>query len=107
MYEIDSGIYDITKIGTILSWNNMTTLNNWKGKSCNRISGTDATIFRPYLDMDGIDSINVFNGEICRYFNNNINNFLKIDLFFFSQNDYNYLMMMMMIYVFQIDKTHE
>ncbi|EEB19247.1 cd36 antigen, putative [Pediculus humanus corporis] len=66
VYEIDSGIYDITKIGTILSWNNMTTLNNWKGKSCNRISGTDATIFRPYLDMDGIDSINVFNGEICR-----------------------------------------
>lgn len=36
----------------------------WGGRTCNRIYGTDSTIFRPYLE--DVDRLTVFNSDICR-----------------------------------------
>lgn len=66
-YEIDLGLLDATKIGRIKTWNGMNTLYNWKGDTCNKIVGTDGTIFRPYLNFDDVQSVHVYNTDACRY----------------------------------------
>ncbi|XP_046389877.1 sensory neuron membrane protein 2-like isoform X1 [Ischnura elegans] len=50
-------------IGKIVRWENSTTLTKWSG-DCNKLTGTDATIFPPFLTADS--KIDIFSTDLCR-----------------------------------------
>ncbi|KAL0280750.1 UNVERIFIED_CONTAM: hypothetical protein PYX00_001958 [Menopon gallinae] len=67
-YKVRLGVKDLEKIGQIMSWQEKSDLGTmWGGKTCNKVYGTDSTVFRPYLE--DADVLTVFNGDICRTVN--------------------------------------
>lgn len=65
-YEIYTGAKtgDDIRFGQIKAWKNSTSLNYWGDSDCDTLSGTDGSIFRPFLEED--DSITIFNTDLCR-----------------------------------------
>lgn len=63
-----TGKSDIMQTGQIVSWNNSDTLLYWSGPECNRIMGSDATIFPPFNDKE--TKVYVFTTDLCRYIAN-------------------------------------
>lgn len=51
-------------IGRILEWNNQTSLNYWAEDRCNRINGTNGSLFAPSVDKN--EDLFVFVRSICR-----------------------------------------
>nr|WAB51688.1 scavenger receptor 2 [Harmonia axyridis] len=68
VYEVNSGMIDISKIGEIEQWNysNYTSLwdENLMNNTCNQIKGSDGTLFPPHLSEDS--SLSIFSTDICR-----------------------------------------
>ncbi|XP_071446190.1 sensory neuron membrane protein 1 [Hetaerina americana] len=54
----------VRQLGEIVRWQNSSTLSTWSGEKCNKITGTDATIFHPYLTKDS--RIDIFSTDLCR-----------------------------------------
>lgn len=50
--------------GTIKTWKGSSNLPYWNSSTCNKITGTDGSIFRPFLEKK--DSIKFFTTELCR-----------------------------------------
>jgi hypothetical protein len=59
-----TGKSDIMKTGQIVEWQNSTTLPYWAGPECNRVMGSDATIFPPFNNKE--TKIYVFTTDLCR-----------------------------------------
>nr|CAD7197008.1 unnamed protein product [Timema douglasi] len=63
-FRVKRGIKNITDIGRVVEFNGQKKLSSWSGEKCNEISGTDGTIFPPFLTSE--DKILAFSPELCR-----------------------------------------
>jgi len=63
-YEVCVGKSDVKKMGSILSWNGRKNLPWWNTTEANKIEGTDAQIFPPYINRD--DKLPIFVSDMCR-----------------------------------------
>ncbi|XP_031619587.1 sensory neuron membrane protein 2 [Contarinia nasturtii] len=70
LFEIHTGVGDITKLGLIRQWNKQKILKTWlnskdgKTSTCNIINGTDTTVFAPHIKSNGF--LYIFAADICR-----------------------------------------
>ncbi|KAJ8885847.1 hypothetical protein PR048_012053 [Dryococelus australis] len=59
-----TGADDITKYGIIHTFNGNTQLPHWKTERCNRIDGSDGSIFPPHITKD--TTLYVYEKDLCR-----------------------------------------
>ncbi len=66
VYQVYSGAKseDSDKFGIIKSWNGLPSLPYWESDECNRLTGTDGSIFPPFIEKE--DTITIFNTDLCR-----------------------------------------
>lgn len=66
LYSVHSGIDDAVQVADVKAWQNHSTLSTWLSKpdTCNRIEGTDASMFPPHRKPTG--SLSIFSTDICR-----------------------------------------
>jgi hypothetical protein len=64
---IYTGKQDVNKLGVITRFNGEERIRHWSGDECNRIDGTDGTMFPPHLVRRN-STIYIFAGDICRRF---------------------------------------
>lgn len=55
---------DSDKFGIIKSWNGLPSLPYWGSEECNKLTGTDGSIFPPFIEQE--DTITIFNTDLCR-----------------------------------------
>lgn len=58
------GIKNIKQLGQVVQFKGENALNVWSGDKCNKLSGSDSTIFPPFLTPQ--DPVAAFTPEICR-----------------------------------------
>ncbi|EDV57112.1 scavenger receptor class B member 1 [Drosophila erecta] len=63
--QLNTGEDDITKFSVITQFNGMPQLNYWEGDECNRIDGSEPSMFSPHLLQDR-STVNVFLQVLCR-----------------------------------------
>jgi len=67
-FLVNTGSEDIAKLGQVVKFNNRTTLSAWEDgdekSECNSISGTDGSVFPPFVTED--TTLNIFNKDLCR-----------------------------------------
>ncbi|KAG8142605.1 hypothetical protein E2320_005814 [Naja naja] len=61
-YQIYSGKDDLTKKGSILTYNNSRTVKYWKSY-CSMVNGTDAASFHPFVNKSEV--LRFFSSDIC------------------------------------------
>ncbi|XKL65381.1 hypothetical protein PGB90_008801 [Kerria lacca] len=61
---IFTGVEDISKFGLINRFNGKTQLSHWKTDSCNRIDGSDGSIFPPHMDHN--TTLYLYDKDLCR-----------------------------------------
>jgi len=72
LYEIHSGKANVNFLNTIYSYNGRSNLSIWSTDECNSLTGTTKGELRPPVSND-IDTIKLFNSEICRVLKLNYN----------------------------------
>ncbi|KAI8034137.1 hypothetical protein M5D96_013099 [Drosophila gunungcola] len=63
--QLNTGEDDITKFSVITQFNGMPQLDYWEGEECNRIDGSEPSMFSPHLLQDR-STVNVFLQVLCR-----------------------------------------
>jgi len=63
-YEVCVGGKDVKQMGQILTWNGSKNLTWWSTEEANKIGGTDAQIFPPYINR--ADRLDIFVSDMCR-----------------------------------------
>ncbi|KAK7793327.1 hypothetical protein R5R35_003063 [Gryllus longicercus] len=61
---IFTGASDITRYGLIDRFNGNSSLTHWKTPACNRLDGSDGSIFPPHIKKS--DTIYVYDKDLCR-----------------------------------------
>ncbi|CAD6998695.1 scavenger receptor class B member 1 [Ceratitis capitata] len=61
---IFTGVDDITQYGIIDKFNGRSYLPHWLSDNCNRLNGTDGSIFPPHIEKDRI--LFVYDKDLCR-----------------------------------------
>lgn len=64
VWAINTGASDKTKFGQVSSWNAHTTLPFWPAAQCNKINGSDGTLFPP--PIKNTEPLYIFNPDLCR-----------------------------------------
>jgi len=64
--QLNTGEDDITKFSVITQFNGMPQLDYWEGEECNRIDGSEPSMFSPHLLQDR-STVNVFLQVLCRH----------------------------------------
>ncbi|XP_018325207.1 sensory neuron membrane protein 2-like [Agrilus planipennis] len=66
VYSVNTGESDISKVGTISTWENSAYTTYWSGSksSCNRVEGSRTTVFPPFLEESM--KFDVFSTDICK-----------------------------------------
>lgn len=59
-----TGVDDITKYNVIDKFNGKTHLTHWKEERCNRLNGTDGSIFPPHMNKN--TTLFVYDKDLCR-----------------------------------------
>lgn len=59
-----TGVDDVTKYGIIDKYNGKSHLSGWLEERCNRINGSDGSIFPPHIEKH--DTIHVYDKDLCR-----------------------------------------
>nr|CAD7197107.1 unnamed protein product [Timema douglasi] len=62
-----SGVDDMSKLGIISRFNGIQELSHWGTAECNRIDGTDGTLY-PVNQVSPNNTLHVFNHDLCRRF---------------------------------------
>ena len=62
--EVYTGVGDPSKFGLVASWDNKTELNFWTEDHCNKINGSDGSLFAPFVQRDRV--LQLFSPEMCR-----------------------------------------
>nr|CAD7405667.1 unnamed protein product [Timema cristinae] len=62
-----SGVDDMSKLGIISRFNGIQELSHWGTAECNRIDGTDGTLY-PVNQVSPNNILHVFNHDLCRRF---------------------------------------
>lgn len=68
MYEIGTGVPDISTLGKIISYKEMTKVLNdsfWKGSEARMMNGTNSELFPPFQLLSA-KKFYIFIGSICR-----------------------------------------
>ncbi|XP_068147262.1 scavenger receptor class B member 1 isoform X1 [Drosophila tropicalis] len=63
--QLNTGESDINQYGIITQFNGMPQLGFWEGDECNRVDGSEPTMFSPNL-LQNRDTVNVFLQVLCR-----------------------------------------
>ena len=58
------GMKNIKELGQVVQFKGENALNIWSGDKCNKLTGSDSTIFPPFLTPQ--DPVAAFTPEICR-----------------------------------------
>lgn len=61
---IFTGVNDITKYGIIDKFNGRSHLPHWLSDECNRLNGTDGSIFPPHITQN--TTLYVYDKDLCR-----------------------------------------
>jgi len=61
---VKRGIKNIKDLGQVVLFKEEQALNVWSGDKCNKLAGSDSTIFPPFLNPQ--DTVAAFTPEICR-----------------------------------------
>ncbi|KAH8233171.1 hypothetical protein KR026_005042, partial [Drosophila bipectinata] len=61
---VNTGVDDIDKYGIIDKFNGRTHLPHWTTDNCNRLDGTDGSIFPPHITHDRV--LYVYDKDLCR-----------------------------------------
>ncbi|KAJ8919878.1 hypothetical protein NQ315_006407 [Exocentrus adspersus] len=70
VYTVFRGLDDVSLLGQVFRWNDEPQLSFWgramsvNNETCNRVRGTDATIFQPFINKDSV--VEIYNTDICR-----------------------------------------
>lgn len=59
-----SGVDDITKYGIIDKYNGRSHQTHWLSEQCNRLNGTDGSIFPPHITKN--TTLHVYEKDLCR-----------------------------------------
>lgn len=59
-----TGVEDITKYGIIERYNGRTHLPHWRTEECNRLNGSDGSIFPPHITKN--TTLYVYEKDLCR-----------------------------------------
>ena len=62
--KVRRGVRNIKQIGVVVEHNGKTEMDVWDGGDCNRIFGTDTTIFPPFLTKK--DNVEAYAFDLCR-----------------------------------------
>ncbi|KAK9679045.1 CD36 family [Popillia japonica] len=68
-YQISAGMKDIRDLGKIRAWNGKRSIETWAGDNtskCNKLQGTDSTIYAPGAFSNPEETFFTFSTEICR-----------------------------------------
>jgi len=67
-FRVLTGAGDVSKLGSILAFNNQSRLSTWANGSaeaeCNAIKGTDGSVFPPFVTKN--QTFHIFNKDMCR-----------------------------------------
>ncbi|ODN02568.1 Lysosome membrane protein 2 [Orchesella cincta] len=63
-FEVYSGTKAASQFGQIKNWNGSPSLTYWNSSKCNALTGTDGSIFPPFLEKE--NPIVIFNTDLCR-----------------------------------------
>lgn len=64
LVTVFTGVNDITQFGIIDKYNGNSQLGHWSKPECNRINGSDGSIFPPHIQRT--DMIHVYDKDLCR-----------------------------------------
>lgn len=67
-YRIRRGSTNISEVGEIVEYNSKKNLSTWKNDWCDAFSGTDGSMFQPFIDKKLPDKLYVTDAHICRRF---------------------------------------
>lgn len=59
-----TGEYDITKFGLVSRFNGRSSLPHYKTEECNRIDGSDGSVFPPHMNHN--TTIYIYDKDLCR-----------------------------------------
>ncbi|XP_058792828.1 sensory neuron membrane protein 1-like isoform X2 [Phymastichus coffea] len=60
------GLKNIMDVGKVIEYNYKNNLSVWDDEYCDRLNGSDGTIFHPNFDKHGKDPMIAFNDGLCR-----------------------------------------
>ncbi|XP_050524851.1 sensory neuron membrane protein 1-like [Daktulosphaira vitifoliae] len=63
-YTVKRGYKSPTEVGQVIRFNGKEKLNVWPDEECNRISGSDTTIFQSLVTRE--TNLGAFSGDVCR-----------------------------------------
>ncbi|XP_025419540.1 sensory neuron membrane protein 1-like isoform X3 [Sipha flava] len=66
-YVVNRGLKMPMDVGQVIRFNGKHKMDVWPGDECNRIYGTDTTIFQPFISTD--TNLASFSGDLCRSLN--------------------------------------
>jgi len=64
VWEAMTGVNDVYNVGQVISFDGKTELDFWESEECNRIHGTDGSIFHP--DVEKNETLFLFNKDLCQ-----------------------------------------
>lgn len=64
-YVVNRGVKSPADVGQVVRFNGKHKLDVWPHDECNRIRGTDTTIYQPFVTPE--TDLASFSGDICRY----------------------------------------
>lgn len=64
LYTVDSGLKNEKTVGTIILYNEKDSLTYWEGESCNKLEGTDGSVFPP--KTQSTDILKMLEVDLCR-----------------------------------------
>lgn len=63
-YTVNRGFKMPLEVGQVIRFNGKHKMDVWPGEECNKIQGTDTTIYRPFITPE--ISLSSFSGDVCR-----------------------------------------
>ncbi|KAL7302086.1 hypothetical protein TKK_0005315 [Trichogramma kaykai] len=64
--RVKRGIRDLQDLTKIVSYDNRTKLDVWDDEGCDRLHGTDGSLFHPFLDRGGREHLTTYTPQFCR-----------------------------------------
>jgi len=64
LFEAMTGVGDLNNVGQVVSFDGKTELDWWASEECNRIQGTDGSIFHPEVQKN--ETLYIFNKDLCQ-----------------------------------------